>query len=72
MVEAVRVPHLQVRVHFNILSFLAIIHLSPKVLHARDGPAIRRHLHNGKEEVALLFSLEWRPHSNHYFEIILI
>ena len=72
MIEAVSVPHSQMRIHFNILSLLTVVNLSTKVLHARYRPIIWSHLHNGKEEVALLFALQRGPHSNYYFEIVLI
>ena len=72
VIKAVSVPHSQVWVHLDIFGLLSVVNFTTKVLHARDRPIIRRHLHNGKEEVALFFALQRWSHSNHYFEIVLI
>ena len=72
MVEAVSVPHLQMRVHFYVLGLLPIVDLPPEVLHAGDRATVGCHLHNGKEEVALLFALQGRPQSDDHFEILLV
>ena len=71
MVEAVGVPHRQMRVHFNVLRLLSIVDFPTKVLHAGYRSIVRTYLHNGKEEVALLLSLQGRAQPDHNFEILI-
>ena len=71
MVKAVCVPHRQMRVHLDVFGFLAIVYLTTKVLHASYRSVVGAYLHNGKEEVALLLSLQGWAQPDHNFEILI-
>ena len=71
MVEAVGVPHRQMRVHFNVLRLLSIVNFPTEVLHTGYRSIVRTYLHNGKEEVALLLSLQGWAQPDHNFEILI-
>lgn len=72
MIKTVSVPHRQMRMNLHVFRFLSVVHLAPKVLHARNRLIIRCHLQDGEEEAILFFSLQRGSHSNHDFEIVLI
>ena len=71
MVEAVGVPHRQMRVHFDVLRLLSIVNFPTEVLHAGYRSIVRTYLHNGKEEVALLLSLQRWAQPDHNFKILI-
>ena len=59
------------RVHLDVFCLLTIVELPTEVLHAGYRSIVWTYLHNGKEEVALLLSLQGRAQSNHNFEILI-
>lgn len=70
MVEAVRVPHRQVRVDLHVLGFFAVIDLPAEILHNRDRATIGRHLHDGEEETSRLLTLQRRSESDDDVEVV--
>ena len=71
MIEAVSVPHSQMRVHLDIFGLLSVVNFTTKVLHASYRSVVGAYLHNGKEEVALLLSLQGWAQPDHNFEILI-
>ena len=71
LVEAIRVPDGQVRIHLDVPRALPVLHLAPKILHHRNVSILSADLHDRQEVVALLLSLEGRAQADHYFEVLL-
>lgn len=73
VVEAVGVPHGEVRVHLDVASAFPLVDLSSEVLHHGDRSVVRPHLHDWTEKVvAVLLTLQRWAQSDHHFEVVLI
>ena len=56
IIEAVSLPHAQMRIHLHISSLLSVVNLSPKVFHDGHTSIIDSNLHNWEEKVAMFLT----------------
>ena len=56
IIEAVCLPHAQMRIHLDISGLLSVVNLSSKVLHDCHTSVIVTNLHNREEEVSMFLT----------------